>query len=238
MMSIRPAPVFAAPGHGTGTVPGTRRWVRDVPARSLLPGAAAKEEPGEVAARCRSCPGDQRVDDLGDLVGTDPGLRPVRRGAGRGAPRHHHPAAGRRPAPDAGDRDRVRRRLLLVLLRRRGPGPVAVPPGRQLHRGDGVRDRLHQPGRRARHHPGPADGLAVHPGRVHRRPDHDHLAGAAVPAVPAPAAAGGRQDPGGQGAGRVDGGPRGDGHDHPGPRAACGSGSGPGRPSPRYRTSS
>ena len=45
-------------------------------------------------------------------------------------------------------------------------------------------------------------------------------------------------DPGRQGAGRVDGGPRRDGHDHPGPRAASGSGSGPGRPSPPSRTSS
>ena len=35
---------------------------------------------------------------------------------------------------------------------------------------------------RARHHPGPADGLAVHRRRVRRRPDHDRRAGRAVPA--------------------------------------------------------
>ena len=233
-----PAPAFAAPSQGTGRVPGTQLRVHDVPARSLLPGAALKEEPDEVAARCRSCPGDQRVDDLGDPVGTDPGLRPVRRRAGGGTPRHHHPAAGRQPAPDAGDRDRVRRGLLLVLLRRRGPGQVAVPPGRQLHRGDGLRDRLHQPGRRARHHPGPADGLAVHPGRVHRRPDHDHLAGAAVPPVPARAAAGRRPHPGRQGAGRLDGGPCGDGHDHLGRGKPVAAAPDRGRPSPPSRTSS
>lgn len=44
-----------------------------------------------VAASPGSCARDQRVDDLGDLVGTDPGLRAVRRGAGRGTPRHDHP---------------------------------------------------------------------------------------------------------------------------------------------------
>ena len=120
-------------------------------------------------------------------VGADPRVRAVRRGAGRRAPLDDRPAARRRPAPDAGDRDRARGRLVVVLLRRGGAGPVAVPQGRELHRRDGVRDRLHQPGHRARHHPGAADGLAVHPGRVHRRPAHDRAAGGAVPAVPAPA---------------------------------------------------
>src|SRR6516162_8628021 len=52
-------------------------------------------------------------------------------------------------------------------------GAVAVPEGGQLHRGDGVRNRLDQPGDRVRGDPGPAHGLAVHPGRVHWRPDHD-----------------------------------------------------------------
>ena len=70
--------------------------------------------------------------------------------------------------------DRARRGLVLLLVRGGGAGPVAVPQGRQLHRRDGVRDRQHQPGHRAGHHPGSAALLAVHPGGVRRRPDHDH----------------------------------------------------------------
>ena len=61
-----------------------------------------------------------------------------------------------RPA-DAGPGHRPGRRLLLVLLRGGGAGPVPVPQRRQLHRRDGLRDRQHQPGHRAGHHPGAAD---------------------------------------------------------------------------------
>jgi hypothetical protein len=99
-------------------------------------------------------------------------------------------------APEVACRAGTRRRLIIVFLRRRGAGTVPVPQGRQLHRGDGVRDRLHWPGRRAGHHPGPPHRLAIHPGGVRRRPCHDHPGGAAVPA---PAAAGRRPDQGGQG---------------------------------------
>ena len=55
--------------------------------------------------------------------------------------------------------------------------------GAGLHRRDGVRDRLDQPGDRARRDPGAADGLAVHAGRVRRRPDHDRHHRGAVPAA-------------------------------------------------------
>ena len=72
-----------------------------------------------------------------------------------------------------------------------------------------------QPGDRAGRHPGPAARLAVHPGRVRRRPDHDRVAGGRLPDLRprAPDRRGARA--GRQGTGRVDGGPRCDGHVHP-----------------------
>ena len=103
---------------------------------------------------------------------------------------------------------------LVVLVRGGGAGPLAVPQGRALHRGDGVRDRLHQPRRRARRDPGAADGLAVHRGRVRRRPGHDRgvwrcCSGSSCGA---PRLRRRRPRAGRPGAGRVDGGPRRDGH--------------------------
>ena len=55
----------------------------------------------------------------------------------------------------------ARRRLLVLLLCRGRAGALAVPQGREFHRRDGLRDRFDQSGRRARHHPDRADGLAV-----------------------------------------------------------------------------
>ena len=121
-------------------------------------------------------------------------------------------AARRRPAPYAGRRGRAGRRVVVVLLRRGCVGPLAVSQGRQLHRSHGVRDRLHQPRRGARHHPGPADGLAVHRRGVHRRPDHDRGAGGAVPAVRALPDGRRRPSAGRPWDRRLDGRPRRDGH--------------------------
>ena len=40
------------------------------------------------------------------------------------------PPAARRPAAQPGDRDGAGRRVVVLLLRRRRPGPIAVPQGR------------------------------------------------------------------------------------------------------------
>src|SRR5271156_2422890 len=123
-----------------------------------------------------------RVDDLGDPVGPDPGFHPFRGGASRGAPVDDRGAARRRPAPHPGCRGGTGRRVLVMLVCCGGPGPVTVPQGRQLHRRHGLGDRLDQSGGGVGHHPGPADGLAVHRGGVRRRPTDDRGTGCAVPA--------------------------------------------------------
>jgi hypothetical protein len=48
--------------------------------------------------------------------------------AGTGQPQHQNAGAGHRPGC----------RLLVVLVRRGGAGPCPGPPGRQLHRRDGL----------------------------------------------------------------------------------------------------
>jgi uncharacterized membrane protein YraQ (UPF0718 family) len=55
--------------------------------------------------------------------------------------------------------------------------------GASFHRRDDLRDRQYQPGHRAGHHHDAAAVLAVHPGRVHRRADHDRAGRGGVPAV-------------------------------------------------------
>src|SRR6266568_2602272 len=50
---------------------------------------------------------------------------------------------------------------------------LALPQGRELHRRDGLRDRLHEPGDRTRDHHVVALGLAVRARRVPRRPADD-----------------------------------------------------------------
>ena len=83
----------------------------------------------------------------------------------------HRPGRG----PCVGARDGV----VELLVRGDGDGQVAVPEGRRLRVGHGVHVRLHQPGDRARHRAGRADGLAVRRRRVRRRADHDRAAGPA-----------------------------------------------------------
>ena len=63
-------------------------------------------------------------------------------------------------------------------------------------------------------HPGAADLLAVHPGGIHRRPDHDRARGCRVPALRASATDRGSPPAGRQGPGRVHGRPRRHGHEH------------------------
>ena len=101
----------------------------------------------------------------------------------------------------------------VLLLRRGGPRPRPLQKGGQLHRSYGFRDRLDQSGSRAGRHLGRADWLAVHLGRVRRRPDHDRAHRTDLPAIPAPEAP--RRGPG---TGRqrpswIDGGSRRHGHD-------------------------
>jgi hypothetical protein len=55
-------------------------------------------------------------------------------------------ADARRLAENARDRLRRRRRLLVVLLCRGRPRALSVQERRELHRGDGLRVRLHEPG--------------------------------------------------------------------------------------------
>ena len=162
--------------------------------------------------------GADGLDDLGDPVGADPGLCPVRGGAGRGAALDDRVADGRRPAADLGRRGRTRCGIVIVLVCRGGPGPIAVPQGRQLHRRHGVRDRLDQSGGGVGHHPGAVDGLAVHRGGIRRRAPDDHRAGAVVPALRASAAHRRRPRAGREGTRRLDGRPCGHGHVDPGRR--------------------
>src|SRR5580658_4856250 len=152
-----------------------------------------------------------RVDDLGDRLGAHRRIRAVRGDPGRGAQVDGHQAARRRPAPHARAGGRPGGRVVVLLVRRGRAGQVAVPAGGQLHRGDGVRARLDEPGDRARRDPGAADGLAVRAGRVRRRADHDRADRRAVPA-----AAAGPAGPAGARSGRpgdrgLDGGARRDG---------------------------
>src|ERR1700742_1434160 len=146
-----------------------------------------------------------RVNDLGDPVGPDPRFHPVCGCASRGAPVDDCGAARRRPAPHAGGRGRAGRRGLVMLLRRRGPGPVVVSQGRQLHRRHGLRNRLDEPGGGVGHHPGPADGLAVHRGGIRRRPADDRGTCGVVPPVRAYSARRCRTPTGRSRAGRLDG---------------------------------
>src|SRR5436305_10264747 len=84
--------------------------------------------------------------------------------------------------------------------------------GCELHRGDGLRVRLDEPGGRVRDHHGPDPRLAVHGRRVRRRPADDRPAGASVSPAAEPAAGGGSPPAGPTGAARPDGRARGDGH--------------------------
>ncbi|NMH98032.1 methyltransferase domain-containing protein [Pseudonocardia sp. K10HN5] len=177
----------------------------------LEPGAAGHGGVGRDRARV----GDRCLDGLGDPVGAGPGVLPVRRGAGGGLQAGDQPAVARRLPAQHRRRHRPRRGVLVLFLRGGRPGTSAVPQGCALHRGDGLRDRLHQPGGGTGDHPRAADGLAVHPGRVRRRPGDDPAGGAAVPAVPRPADRRGRQTAGRPGCGRDDGRARRDGHVRP-----------------------
>src|ERR1700758_778016 len=123
------------------------------------------------------------IDDMGDHLGADPGLRPLGSDPGRGAPLNDREPDGRRPAPHAGGGNRAGSRVVVMLLCRGGSGPITIPQRRQLHCRHGVRDRFHQSRGGVRHHPGSADGLAVHRRGVHRRPADDRRTGGAVPAV-------------------------------------------------------
>src|SRR6266540_4961490 len=175
--------------------------------RSRRPG---RREAGAGSHRVRAL---ARVRDvLGDPLGADPRLRPVRGGAGGRLQGRDEPAAARRLAPLAGDRLRAWRGVLVVLLRRGRLGPLDLPQGRQLHRRDGLPVRLHQPGDRAGHHHGGASRLAVHRGRVRRRAADDRLPRPAVQghAAPQPGRAG--PPPGRPGHRRAHGGPRRHGH--------------------------
>lgn len=121
---------------------------------------------GSSAGSDRARTGADRVDDLGNPVGADPGLRAVGGGSSRGAPLHDRHAARRRSAAHPGNRHRPGRGLVVVLVCRGGFGSVTIPQRGQLHCRYGVRDRFHQPRGGVGHHPGPADGLAVHRRRV------------------------------------------------------------------------
>src|SRR6266511_6114219 len=83
---------------------------------------------------------------LGDPLGVDPRLRAVGGGAGGGVEERDAAADARRFAALVVPRDRPRRRLVVVLVRRRRAGALFVPQGRRLHRGDGIRVCLHEPG--------------------------------------------------------------------------------------------
>src|SRR6266508_1461 len=76
------------------------------------------------------------------------------------------------------------RRLVVVLLRRGRIGALALPQGREVHGGDGIRVRLDQSGHRAREHHGAVARLAVHARRVRRRPADDRADGARLPPLP------------------------------------------------------
>ena len=185
---------------------------RQIPPRGILIGPNWRSGGKRSGARGRACIGAGRVHDLGDPVGPDPGLRPVGGGAGRRAPIDRRGTAGRRPAPDPRRRGGTRRRVLVVFVCRGGLGPVTVSQRRQLHRSHGLRNRLDESGGGVGHHPGPADGLAVHRSGVRRRPADDRVSGGVVPAVRALETHRRGPSTGRSGAGRVDGRPCGHGH--------------------------
>ena len=121
------------------------------------------------------------------------------------------PAAGRFPRSIA-IACGARRRLVELFVRGRRTGSVDLPQGRELHGGDGVRVRVDEPRDRARHHPGVADGLAVHARRVRGGTHHDRPPDDRVPAhVEAGHGAGGAGERGPRDR-RFDGGSRRDGH--------------------------
>ena len=122
----------------------------------------------------------------------------------------------RRFAPQPDLRQPLRHRLQFLLLRRGRPRPLALPQGRQLHGGDGLRARLDQPGHRTGHHPGRAPGLALRGRGVRRRHHHGHPD---RPDLPPDADAETRGDGEAAGGARADGahgGARRDGHERRG----------------------
>ena len=97
--------------------------------------------------------------------------------------------AGGGPAA-AGMGDRARRGLVVVLVRGHRDRKEPVPEGRVRVCGDRLSVRVHQPGVGARPGALGADRLAVHPGRVPRRPGHDRPDGAPRARVHLPRARG------------------------------------------------
>ena len=140
------------------------------------------------------------------------GFTLVRRGRGPRPQVDDRPAAAGRPAAQPRDGDRSGRGVLVVLVRRRRAGALAVPQGRRLHVRDGIPVRVDEPGDRTRPDPGAVARLAVHARGVRRRTRHDRAARRAD------AAAGlarlGRPGARARRARRrgLDGGPRRDGH--------------------------
>ncbi len=125
-------------------------------------------------------------------------VHPVGRRPGGRTPGDHHAAPRRRSAGDAGQGHRARRGELVVLVRRRRAGPLALPQGRELHLRHGFRDRQHQPGHRARHHPGALLGWQFTAAEFVGGPIMILVLAVLFRLLPAPSAAGG-----GPGAGRA-----------------------------------
>ena len=176
-----------------------------------------------VDARCSSDQPGRRAllrlrDVLGDPVGANPGLRAFGHGAGGRRQGGDTPTATRRLGPLTGDRNRVGRRLVKLLLCVCGVSALDLSQGRRLHQRDGVPVCLNESRCRAWHHHGAAARLAVHPRRVRRRSADDRAARPPVSPVSDPSAGRRGARAGRQGPRRLDGGTRRDGHERPSER--------------------
>src|SRR6476646_1560540 len=183
---------------------------RSRPGRStpLVSLAAGARHP----ARAVECVLVRVRDDVGSHLGAHPGLRPLGRRAGGRVEAGDAQAPSRRLAPDAGGRNGAWRSVLELFVCLGGARPLTLPPGRELHRRDGVPDRLDQPRDRARNHHGGAPRLGVRGRRVRGRAAHDRLRGAALPLLPQAPNGGRGAHGGGAWAARLDGRPCRNGH--------------------------
>src|SRR5438105_2117185 len=107
---------------------------------------------------------------------------------------------------------RARCGLLVVLVRRGRDRALHCSEGCELHRGDGVPVRLHEPGHRARHHHVDPARLAIHGRRIRRRTAHDRDSRRALPHLPHASARRRRTQPGRARPQGLDGRPRPNGH--------------------------
>src|SRR6266699_4905386 len=107
---------------------------------------------------------------MADPVAADSRLHIVGRGAGGGFPSGNGPAAASRSAGHDCQGAGTWRSVLVVLVCSGSDRARFVPQGRRLHRHHGFRNGLHQSRRRACHYHAGVFRLAVHLGRICRRP--------------------------------------------------------------------